>query len=476
MWFKPVFFSVLVLLTPLSQQDEFALVVNQKLAQYNEQYGAWFVYEAAGWEIANGKALIYLTLKQPDTEETYSGTVDIMPAVQRADGWDMRLPGEAGYGGLYSELSPALLRQLDTTPYKPSADPDFSPAEPYTFPWVDGQWATVTRSFGAHGPGQIDLDLGGLDVAAAKDGTIIYANDRNNQNGIDTGAWWRWNVVIIEHGPHEYSLYGHLLHDSVPQWIKSQCSDEYSHENCAVPIRAGEIIGQEGTTGLSNNPHLHAEFGQAYGIVPYPDRQGGTIYAGNVYAEQNIAFAGYTVNEVARWQFGDLHQASHSDPLPVDINLVRNGDFAVDHAEWLPSGQLNWTVQNGLLRFLRLRTSDPPDWARFYQDLNYGASARSSFEVQLEIGNDSGFRKTVSVSLLNAAGRQYGFVSCDFVLEAQTPLQPYLMQSAIDSTWANVRLEVGVNPPDSAPAALIDDVSVYYRLDAHTDKAVCAEG
>ena len=472
---KPILLILLIFGLPLWQSADLETAVSQKLAAYRERYGEWFRYEAAGWDVLGDQALVYLTLLHPGSADAYPGVVDVMPAVQRGNGWEMRLPGEMGYGALLNELAPGLLRHLDTTPYKPAADRDLAPVEPYRFPWVDGQWATVTRSFRSHGPGQLDVDLTGLDVTAAKDGTIIYVNDRSTQNGFADGAWWWWNVVIIEHGPREYSLYGHLLPDSVPERIKSQCSDDISRANCAVPVQAGEVIGQEGNTGVSNNPHLHIEFGQAYGIVPYPDRQGGTIYAGHVYAEQNVAFAGYSADEVARWAFGELHQASHGEALPAGVNLVRNGEFTVDHSEWLPSGQINWAVQNGLLRFMRLRTSDPPDWARFYQDLNYGAPAKTAFEVELLLGNDSGIRKTISVSLLNSAGWEYGLLTCDFVVEAHTPLRPYVMQTVTESTWTNVRLEIAVNPPDSAPAALIDDVLVVYQPEAEITQTVCLD-
>ncbi len=94
----------------------------------------------------------------------------------------------------------------------------------YQFPYGDGAWATVTRSYHQHGTGRIDFDLGGsAEVTAAKDGVIVYADDQHRANAYASAAWWYWNTVIIQHGDHEFSLYGHLAPGSIPQWIKDGC-------------------------------------------------------------------------------------------------------------------------------------------------------------------------------------------------------------------------------------------------------------
>ena len=36
-------------------------------------------------------------------------------------------------------------------------------------------------------------------------------------NAYASAAWWYWNTVIIQHGEHEFSLYGHLAPDSIPR-------------------------------------------------------------------------------------------------------------------------------------------------------------------------------------------------------------------------------------------------------------------
>lgn len=462
---------IALLLTARFSAGDINAAINQKIAQYNAHPDVPFLYEAAGQNIdSQNIGIVYLQLKNPQTGEIIPGVVDLMVVAGAA----ALLPGEIGYSAAFDQLPAEILRSVDTTPYKPVANPDFMQTiSDYQFPWQDGGWGTVTRSYHVHGPGQIDFDLTGLDVTAAKDGTIIYANDSNTLNGYDRGAWWYWNTVIIQHGEHEFSMYGHLAPDSIPLQIKEQCESDYSRPNCAVPIKAGDVIAAEGNTGYSRAPHLHLEFGQNFGVTPYfdvMDEEGDGsrneyVYAAYLYAEQNAAFQGYTPEQVAAWDYGTLNQASHRALPSVGENLVRNGDFEHGTEEWKPSGQVSWAIQEGVMRFLRLNTSDPPAWASFYQDLNIGAPANTSFEITLELGNDSGIAKTVSVTLRNSAGREYGFVECDFAIPANTPLQPHTMREKTESTWANVRLEIGVNPPDSAPAALADHIAITYQPD-----------
>ncbi len=64
-------------------------------------------------------------------------------------------------------------------PTRSHADPTLAgDLDGYQLPYVDGAWATVTRSYRQHGTGRIDFDLGGTaEVTAAKDGVIVYADD-----------------------------------------------------------------------------------------------------------------------------------------------------------------------------------------------------------------------------------------------------------------------------------------------------------
>ena len=440
-------------------------MLNQAITQALERSNHPFVYRELGRTFNESGGVVYLALEDRETGERIPDIVDWLVVVRRDNTWRAFLPGDFGYTAALDELSPIA---VDDSPFRVEYDPTLTPPAAlldYQLPWEDGRWATVTRSFADHGTGRIDLDISGRAVAAAKDGTIVYANDTNSANTYSTGAWWRWNVVIIQHDEHEYSLYGHLAPGSLASWIREGCTEDYSQPNCDVPVQAGEIIAEEGSTGYSSSPHLHVEFGQAFGVVGYGSASGAVTYTGYIYGEHNVGFSGYTPQETTAWSYGRLLQAMHN-PAPMDTNLVRNGNFDDRTSEWTPSGQVSWSVQDGIMRFLRLNTAEPPAWAAFYQDFGYGAPANSVFEASFQLGNTSPHPKTVSVTLMNAAGRDYGAMTCDFSLDANTPLQPYVMRGTVPDTWANVRLEFSVNPPDSAPAVLVDDVSVQFSDDA----------
>ena len=412
-------------------------------------------------------AIIYAETVDRLTGTAYPGLIDWLIGIHQNGSWRVFLPGDSGYQAAYEQLPLSIRAAADSTPYKPSADPAFAPAAPYTLPFADGAYGTVTRSFNLHGRGQIDFDLTGREIAAAKDGTIIHVNDSADVNGYTAGAWWYWNVIIIQHAPHEYSLYGHLAPHSIPTWITDQCSAEHSAANCAVPIHAGEIIAQEGNTGTSSAAHLHVEFGQEYAVAAYmdvldADRDGDrteAVYGGYVYAEHNVPISGYSMAEAAGWAYGTVLQAAQH-PIPLsDANLVTNGDFSADTEAWTPSGWVNWAVRDGVMRATRLRSTEAPDWGGFYQALPGGAWAHTAFEVALRLGNDSAIDKTVSVGLTNGIDGAWSAI----VVAANTPLQPYALMLTVPNSWATVRLMILVNPADNAPAALIDDIEVYRR-------------
>lgn len=89
-------------------------------------------------------------------------------------------------------------------------------------------------------------------VVAFMEGKVIYADSNNLGFG---------KHVIIDHGNHITSIYGHL--DSL-KVAKGQ------------EVGAGKIIGTRGTTGWSTGPHLHFQI-EVYGIPVNPR----TFVAGN---------------------------------------------------------------------------------------------------------------------------------------------------------------------------------------------------
>lgn len=85
----------------------------------------------------------------------------------------------------------------------------------------------------------------GTPVGAFMDGTVVYADE----------TWWGFGKhVIVDHGHHIQSIYGHLDSTGV------QVGDK---------VDVGTILGTRGTTGWSTGPHLHFEI-RVYGIPVNP--------------------------------------------------------------------------------------------------------------------------------------------------------------------------------------------------------------
>ena len=89
------------------------------------------------------------------------------------------------------------------------------------------------------------LDLAarvGTDVLAPADGVVLFAGRYSLQRSV---AWWRYgNLVILGHGEHFLTVYGHL--DEVRVTKGQQVSQ-------------GQVIATVGSTGMSTSPHLHYE-------------------------------------------------------------------------------------------------------------------------------------------------------------------------------------------------------------------------
>ena len=121
----------------------------------------------------------------------------------------------------------------------------------YRLPWPAGQIGYVTQKGATadepNHTNQVDFDIQGTaaagDVYAAKPGQVVFVRQDSNTGGCG-GQWCDTNLVVIQHGPTEYSWYLHLAQNSVPVHVGDW-------------VGWGTKIGVEGETGNACGVHLH---------------------------------------------------------------------------------------------------------------------------------------------------------------------------------------------------------------------------
>jgi murein DD-endopeptidase MepM/ murein hydrolase activator NlpD len=92
----------------------------------------------------------------------------------------------------------------------------------------------------------------GTEVHAPADGVVLFAGRYSLQKSV---AWWRYgNLVILGHGEHFLTVFGHC------QEVKVKKGDRVSQ---------GDVIALVGSTGMSTSPHLHYEVRRREGDEPF---------------------------------------------------------------------------------------------------------------------------------------------------------------------------------------------------------------
>ncbi|MGQ9683064.1 MAG: M23 family metallopeptidase [Anaerolineae bacterium] len=119
----------------------------------------------------------------------------------------------------------------------------------HRLPWPAGQLAYMTqKDVYPYHMNQVDFDIRGLvaagDVYASKPGTVVFVKESSQAGGCSYGYSGKQNVVVVQHGPQEYTWYVHLAYNSVPVEV-------------GQTVGFGTKIGVEGDTGYACGVHLH---------------------------------------------------------------------------------------------------------------------------------------------------------------------------------------------------------------------------
>jgi hypothetical protein len=97
----------------------------------------------------------------------------------------------------------------------------------------------------------------GVNVLAAAEGTVVAVHDGefDRQKSWVSGAMW--NFVAIRHADGVQTIYGHVKKNSIVVTVDQA-------------VQAGTVLGQVGSSGFSDIPHLHFEVRDANGTVIDP--------------------------------------------------------------------------------------------------------------------------------------------------------------------------------------------------------------
>ncbi len=135
-------------------------------------------------------------------------------------------------------LIPAITRSADPAPAAAAPVTAAPAAPPARFRWpLTGPIAEGFNS-GEGGQGHNGIDIAaaqGEPVKAAANGIVIYSQYEKSRFG---------NLVIIDHGDRWHTAYGHMSRIAAKK---------------GASVRAGEVIGYVGATGIATTPELHFE-------------------------------------------------------------------------------------------------------------------------------------------------------------------------------------------------------------------------
>jgi murein DD-endopeptidase MepM/ murein hydrolase activator NlpD len=205
----------------------------------------------------------------------------------------------------------------------------------YRLPYPDGMSYTVASgNFGdsvghedstGYNTFAWDFDMSvGTPVVAAQAGTVIRADFSSQTEGcIGNPSYCDQfnNIVVIDHGNGESSLYLHLQFDS-------------GLVNVGDTVAQGQQIGLSGNTGMSSGPHLH------FGVMttPLPGRRYGesipSSFADPDVLRQNpngIPVAGrtYTSSNALNNPIEQPPSESPKEPIPIDELPITQPDTRV---------------------------------------------------------------------------------------------------------------------------------------------------
>lgn len=358
---------------PAGKEPAWLPLVAARLAESDPALAVDQTAEAGGW----GAAWLY-------RQGTAAGAGAAL-ARPVAGGWQVALPGEAGYAEAVAAAPDALLDPAAKQwllGAQPAAAQEPEPPRPgYRFPWPEGGRAYVTQNYQEHGEGQIDFYVMGDPVTAAKAGKVVYIYDGHSLRGCRADFARYNNVVVVQHAADEYTLYLHLAQGSVPNTLKDALRrDAADGVVDGAPVARGELVGRQGATGYTcgaTGVHIHLSSAADFYTYTAPDihDEDGDGDTGepvtSAFARQHraVRFDEQPPELLASWPMTEP-VTSANGPFPLGVDLLAPTSLSWLHAYSQPVSAAVWggaAAESAELTFF-WRSEISLDWVEIGRD------------------------------------------------------------------------------------------------------------
>jgi DNA-binding beta-propeller fold protein YncE len=165
---------------------------------------------------------------------------------------------------------------------------------------------------------------------------------------------------------------------------------------------------------------------------------------------------------------------------PVDVNLVRNGDFTNGLTRWLtfsaPSAaDIDVDINGSVLEFSRgVAAPGSTNQAVVFQETGMALAAGAPLEAQFDLGNSSSVRKRISVLVADASFTDLHV--CTFWLPPGQALTTFGIRTHTTSAWSNATIFFYAATQGSDGGAYrIDNVALEFDPTLPDDATTCID-
>jgi photosystem II stability/assembly factor-like uncharacterized protein len=163
-----------------------------------------------------------------------------------------------------------------------------------------------------------------------------------------------------------------------------------------------------------------------------------------------------------------------SPPPPIDQNLLNNPTFASNGAGWTFWGDINYSIQNGVLSVTVPQNSSTG--ASVEQNRYYMLPATTVIEWSAQFGNQSAVNKTVRLSAIKAyyeGNVNTDILLCNFTIPAGSSLRTYTMRARVPIHWLGVVFHMLPVDRDGVAGLQIAAPSALVRTDLNVITTEC---